>query len=103
MGTPDHTLPISDVSAREISLIPTWRYAGAYPWAIEIAKASASGSTLNGVHLPSIGKLVTHRFSGLDSIQDAFDHAQKTKDDKGRLIIKVAVEMNKESSGIPTP
>ena len=97
MGTPDHTLPISDASAREINLISTWRYADAYPRAIEIATASLTKSTLKNVQLPSIGKLVTHRFRGLNSIQDAFDHAEKTRDDEDRLIVKVALELSETS------
>ncbi|KAJ4299139.1 hypothetical protein N0V90_004383 [Kalmusia sp. IMI 367209] len=91
MGVPDHTLPISDLSAREINLIPTWRYANAYPRAIEIALASITAGIINGVQLPDVTKLITHRFSGYEFIQEAFDYAQKTKDPVGKLIIKVAV------------
>lgn len=97
MGTPDHTLPISDISAREISLIPTWRYAGAYPRAIEIAEASATGSSLNGVSLPNIERLITHKFNGLESVQKAFDSASRSKDNDGKLIIKVAIGMDGKS------
>lgn len=91
MRTPDHTLPISEVSAREINLIPTWRYANAYPEAIKIAVASVTGSVFNGTQIPDIRKLITHCFNGLGSVQEAFDHASKTKDANGGLIIKVAI------------
>lgn len=93
MGTPDHTLPISEVSAREITLIPTWRYSNVYPRAIDIARASMSESGLNGIQLPNIANLVTHRFRGLESIHKAFDYASRTRDDDGNLIMKVAVEL----------
>jgi L-iditol 2-dehydrogenase len=93
MGTPDHTLPISEISAREISLIPTWRYANAYPRAIEVAAAAVSGSKLNGVKLANLEKLVTHHYKGLDAIQLAFDNASKTRDAEGKLVVKIAVSL----------
>lgn len=91
MGTPNHTLPISDASAREISLIPTWRYANAYPRAIEIAAASTTGSPFNQVILPDISKLITHRYAGLESIQDAFKTAGQTSDSQGKLVVKTVI------------
>jgi L-iditol 2-dehydrogenase len=93
MGTPDHTLPISDVSAREISLIPTWRYANAYPQAINIATASVKRQVMNGVKLAPLEKLVTHNYKGLDHVQTAFDNASKTRDADGKLIVKIAVSL----------
>ncbi|RFU33190.1 hypothetical protein B7463_g3131, partial [Scytalidium lignicola] len=93
MGTPDHTLPISDVSAREISLIPTWRYANAYPRAIEIATASVKREEINGVKLAPLEKLVTHHYKGLDHVRTAFDNASKTRDADGKLIVKIAVSL----------
>ncbi|QKX54419.1 uncharacterized protein TRUGW13939_01505 [Talaromyces rugulosus] len=86
MGTPNHTLPISEVSAKEIDLIPTWRYADAYPRAIEVATESVTGKTL-----PDVGKLVTHRYVGLESIPEAFQTAGKTQDEKGELVVKTIV------------
>ena len=91
MGVPDHTLPISDLSAREINLIPTWRYANAYPRAIEIALASITAGIMNGVQLPDVAKLITHRFNGYESMKEAFDLARQTKDQAGKLVIKVAI------------
>lgn len=93
MGTPDHTLPISDVSAREITLIPTWRYANAYPQAIKIASASVKGEKVNGVKLAPLEKLVTHHYKGLEHVQTAFDNASKTRDEEGKLIVKIAVSL----------
>ncbi|KIV99419.1 uncharacterized protein PV09_08957 [Verruconis gallopava] len=91
MGQPDHILPISDISSREINLIPTWRYANCYPKAIEIAKASVTGTPLKGVRLPNIEKLITHTYDGLAQIEQAFEYAGRTRDDAGKLILKVAV------------
>ncbi|KAF1989840.1 GroES-like protein [Aulographum hederae CBS 113979] len=68
VGMPNHTLPITDISAREVSLIPTWRYANDYPIAIHTAVASATGEKINSVKLPSLAKLVTHHHKGLDAI-----------------------------------
>jgi L-iditol 2-dehydrogenase len=86
MGTPNHTLPISVISAKEIDLIPTWRYANAYPRAVEMATAAVTGKGL-----PDIRKLVTHRYEGLKSIPEAFENACKTKDDEGKLVVKTVV------------
>jgi L-iditol 2-dehydrogenase len=86
MGTPNHTLPISEISAKEIDLIPTWRYANAYPRAVEVATAAFMQTGL-----PDIRKLVTHRYEGLESIPKAFETAGETKDGKGELVVKTVV------------
>lgn len=91
LGVPNHVLPISEATTREVTLIPTWRYACAYPRAIEIATASATGSPLSGAKLPNIHKLITHRYTGIDSIEQAFKAAGKTKDDDGKLIVKTVI------------
>ncbi|KAF2012996.1 alcohol dehydrogenase [Aaosphaeria arxii CBS 175.79] len=91
MGIPNHTLPISDASHREVNLITTWRYANAYPRAIEIATASVTGTSINGISLPNVSKLITHRFEGLDSVPVAFEAAGKTRDQNGNLIVKTVV------------
>ncbi len=91
LGVPVHTLPISEATAREIDLLPTWRYANTYPRAIEIAAASVTGQQFDGAKLPNVRILLTHRFNGLDSIDAAFKVAGKTKDDKGAAVVKVAV------------
>jgi L-iditol 2-dehydrogenase len=75
----------------EISLIPSWRYAHTYPRAIEIATASVTGASIDGVTLPDIRKLITHRFHGIDSVDAAMKAAGKTKDDKGAVVIKAIV------------
>lgn len=91
LGVPVHTLPISEATAREVDLLPTWRYANTYPRAIEIATASVTGKPFDGAQLPDVQKLLTHRFNGLDSIDEAFKVAGKTKDDTGAAVVKVAV------------
>ena len=93
MGTPNHTLPISDLSAREINLISTWRYADAYPRAIEIAKASVTGSPIDGNKLPDMSQMITHRFKGLDLVPEALEMATKTRDADGRLVVKSMVDL----------
>ena len=40
---------------------------------------------------PDVTKVLTHRFSGLDSIPDAYEAACKTRDAESQLIIKAAV------------
>ncbi|KAH8691364.1 alcohol dehydrogenase [Talaromyces proteolyticus] len=89
MGTPNCTMPVSEILAKEIDLIPTWRYANAYPRAIEIATKSVTGTTL-----PDIRRLVTHRYEGLESVPAAFQTAGKTKDGIGGLVMKTVVNFS---------
>lgn len=91
MGIPNHTLPISEMTTREINLVSTWRYADAYPRAIEIATASVAQTPIDGRTLPDISKMITHRFQGLDLVQDALETARKTRDDDGKLVVKTVV------------
>ena len=86
MGTPNHTLPISEASAREIDLVPTWRYVNCYPKAIEIMQASTEDKSL-----PDVRKLITHSFKGLDAVSDAFKTAGMPRAQDGRLVVKVVV------------
>lgn len=86
MGTPNHTLPLSDAGAREIDLMPTWRYANRYSEAIDIMSKAAEGG-----FKPDIRKMITHRCYGLDSVPEAFDLARSPQDKDGNLVMKVAV------------
>ena len=86
MGNPIQTLPISAASLREVDLVGVFRYANAYPRVIELL---ASQDPL----LPDLMKLVTQRFSGMDNIPKAFDMAGRVKDDEGKLVLKVMVDM----------
>ena len=91
MGTPVQTLPVSAAALREVDLVGVFRYAHAYPAAIELL---ARGHP----RLPDVAKLVTHRFRGLDAVPAAFDMAGRAKDDCGNLVLKVM----KGEPGLPT-
>lgn len=86
MGFPYHTLPIAEASAREIDLIPTWRYANCYPRSLEIMEALKSHPSL-----PQISSMITHRFTGLQQVPDALKMACRSQDDAGNMVIKVAL------------
>jgi L-iditol 2-dehydrogenase len=86
MGTPNHTLPLSEAGAREIDLMPTWRYAHCYGEAMEIMSA-----VINDSFTPDIRKLITHRFNGLETLPEAFALAGSPQDSSGNLVIKVAI------------
>jgi L-iditol 2-dehydrogenase len=88
MGTPNHLLPISDASAREVDIVPVWRYANCYPAAIDIMQKSKSEGTM-----PDIGKILTHHFYGLESVHEALTYACKSSDEDGNMIIKVVVNL----------
>ncbi|KOS21811.1 Sorbitol dehydrogenase [Escovopsis weberi] len=85
MGTPVLTLPMSAAALREVDLVGVFRYANTYPAAIEMLSNRPAG-------LPDLQRLVTHRFSGMGEVEDAFRMAGKVKDDQGRLVIKVMVD-----------
>lgn len=89
MGTPNLMLPVSEASAREIDLIPTWRYADCYPEAIELMIKSKD--IMSG--LPKLSKIITHRFDGLENVLQAFNAARGTRDAEDNLVIKVAVNV----------
>ena len=55
---------------------------------------SGSGMGLGRSRIPDIESLVTHRFKGLEQAQEAFRMAGRTKDDEGRLVLKVMVELD---------
>lgn len=87
MGTPVQTLPISAAAHREVDLVGVFRYANTYSKGIEVVSKT-------GPSYPDFSKLVTHRFRGLDGIEEAFEMAGKTKDENGDLILKVFVELD---------
>jgi L-iditol 2-dehydrogenase len=88
MGTATQTWPISELTGREIDMIAVWRYADCYPRAIEIMESMAREGLV-----PDARKLITHRFTGLESIPEAYTTAAKTKDEKGDLVIKTVVNL----------
>ena len=86
MGTPNLTFPISVASAREVDIVPTWRYANAYPSAVEMLIASK-----NDKSKPQLAEMITHRFNGVDRVPEALQLAGQSKDQDGRMVIKVVV------------
>jgi L-iditol 2-dehydrogenase len=95
MGNPIQTLPISAAALREIDLIGVFRYANVYPAAIEML-SQKPGENESGIVVPDFSKLVTHRFSGLKNVEEAFKMAGRTKDEGGGLVLKVMVLMEEE-------
>ena len=86
MGTPIQTLPISQASLREVDLVGVFRYANTYPEVIKLLASKDKG-------LPAFDKLITHRFQGMEEIPKAFEMAARVKDDSGKLVLKVMVDM----------
>jgi L-iditol 2-dehydrogenase len=85
MGTPIQTLPISAAALREVDIMGVFRYANTYPTGVEVVSKK-------GPDYPDFSRLVTHRYKGLESAEEAFEMAGKTKDDRGNLVIKVVLE-----------
>ncbi|KAK4117659.1 GroES-like protein [Canariomyces notabilis] len=86
MGNPVQTLPISAAALREVDLVGVFRYANTYPRVIELLASQ-------NPRLPDFGKLITQRFSGMESIPSAFDMAARVRDNEGNLVLKVMVNM----------
>jgi L-iditol 2-dehydrogenase len=89
MGHPIQTLPISAAALREVDLIGSFRYAGTYPVGIEILSKS-------GPDYPQFAKMITQRFNGFESLDQAFQMAGKIDDEDGKLVIKVVVELDED-------
>lgn len=86
MGHPIQTLPLAAAALREIDIVGVFRYANTYAESIELVKqASERGG-------PDLSKLVTHRFRGLGEAPKAFEMAGRTKDERGKLVIKVVID-----------
>ncbi|KAF8155722.1 chaperonin 10-like protein [Crassisporium funariophilum] len=81
MGTRSALMPLSTAALREIDIMGSFRYANTYPEALHLL---ASGS------LPTVSRLVTHRF-GLSETKKAFETLARGVDDKGALVLKVMV------------
>ncbi|CAA9959876.1 sorbitol dehydrogenase protein [Pyrenophora teres f. maculata] len=89
MGTPIQTLPISAAALREVDIVGVFRYANTYPMGIEVVSKK-------GDDYPDFAKLVTHTYKGLESAEEAFEMAGKTKDESGKLVIKVVLETGED-------
>lgn len=94
MGTPIQTLPMSVAHLREVDILGIFRYANTYDTGIRLLSSGRSGMGKGGVGglLPSLDKMVTHRFKGLNNARQAFELAGRTVDDEGRLVLKVVIE-----------
>jgi L-iditol 2-dehydrogenase len=86
MGNPIMTLQLSAAALREVDLVGVFRYANTYPAAISMLSDKSS-------KLPDLTALITQRYTGLNNITEAFKMAGKVKDEDGKLVIKVFVEM----------
>ena len=93
MGTPIQTLPISAAALREVDLIGVFRYSNTYPYGISVLSGEKKE---HGRSLPDLSKLITHRFSGLDTVTEAFDLAGKGIDKDGKLVLKVVINSGKD-------
>jgi len=86
MGSPIQTLPISAAALREVDLVGVFRYANTYGEAIKLVSS-------RNPSLPDLSKLITHRFQGFEGIPGAFAMAGRVKDDEGKLVLKVLVDI----------
>jgi L-iditol 2-dehydrogenase len=95
MGHPIQTLPLGAAALREVDIVGVFRYANTYAESIEIVQAAS-----NSPDGPQFDKLVTHRVNGLANAAKAFEMAGKTKDEEGKLVLKVVIDsLETESRG----
>lgn len=95
MGTPVQTLPMSVAHLREVDILGIFRYANTYATGIRLLSSSGActkGSGGGSGILPSLDKMVTHRFKGLNNARQAFELAGRTVDGEGKLVLKVVIE-----------
>ena len=85
MGHPIQTLPLGAAALREVDIVGVFRYANTYAESIEIVQQSRKDG-------PDLAKLVTHRYRGFDEAPKAFEMASKTKDEDGKLVLKVMID-----------
>ena len=85
MGNPIQTLALSAAALREVDLRGVFRYANTYPESIELMSRRSAND-------PDFLSLVTHKVKGLENAVKAFEMAGKTKDEQGKLVLKVVIE-----------
>ncbi len=90
MGTPVQTLPISAAALREVDLVGVFRYAHAYPEALALL---ARQEEAHDPRQPSLGKAISHRLHGFDSIPEAFALTTRGVDGENHKVRKVMIEM----------
>lgn len=86
MGHPIQTLPLSAAALREVDIVGVFRYANTYPESIRIVQEAHRNP-----EAPKFSELITHRFHGLQQAEQAFRKAGSTKDEEGKLVIKVLI------------
>jgi L-iditol 2-dehydrogenase len=87
MGTPIQTLPISDAALREVDLVGVFRYAGEYPQAISLLSCKDD-------KWPDFSEVITHRFEGFESIDDAFRTASLPDNQADGTLLKVVIDFS---------
>ncbi|KAF2666755.1 GroES-like protein [Microthyrium microscopicum] len=85
MGSPNQHIPITEVGMREVDLIGVFRYANAYPKAVELISSPCGDG-------PNFGSLITHRTRGFGEIDKAFELATKPVDNNNNLVLKVLID-----------
>ena len=96
IGSAVQTIPIAAAAQREVDLIGVFRYASTYKDGIEMIAAANEGIAWEGApagarSLPDLKKLITHRFTGLKSVNNAFEMASRRVDKEGKLVLKVVI------------
>jgi L-iditol 2-dehydrogenase len=87
MGHPIQTIPLGAAALREVDIVGVFRYANTYSESIQIVQQA-----IRSADGPDFSKLITHRFPSLEEADRAFAMAGRTKDDEGRLVLKVVVD-----------
>ena len=85
MGHPIQTIPLAAAALREVDIVGVFRYTNTYPESIEIVQQAPTAGI-------DFTKLVTHRYNGLANAPEAFEMAGKTKDENGKLVLKVVID-----------
>jgi L-iditol 2-dehydrogenase len=80
MGSPQNSVPLSQATVKELTVVAVFRYANTYPKALELLDKEQE----------ALQKVVTHRFP-LDSAVEAFKAASKPVDDDGKLLVKAVI------------
>ena len=85
MGHPIQTIPLGAAALREVDIVGVFRYANTYSESIDVVKQAME-------YGPDLSKLVTHRYKGLQEASKAFEMAGRTKDEDGKLVLKVVID-----------
>jgi len=87
MGTPNMFLPLSTAALAEKDILGVFRYAHDYPKAISLMQSG---------RIQNLRSIITHKFMGLKNGADALEMAAKTRDEEGKLVVKVVLETGDE-------